>query len=141
MSPEDLERIETLLPESVDSIGLVLDLDALVRRNGLQIAKVIIGDVSKKTSEGEGAIVEASAAATPLESSTISISVVGTYANIKNFLRSIESSLRAVDIVSLSLPKSDTGVYEATLTLRAYWVEKQKIPALESANTSDATIL
>ena len=44
MNPADLERLSVFLPDSVDNVGLILDLTALASRSGLSLSNI---DVTK----------------------------------------------------------------------------------------------
>lgn len=116
LDPKALDRVEAFLPDSVDNVGLILDLDALASRSGLSLTSI---DVAQ---DDAGAVVPADAARTPVSSVDLSISALGTYGSFRSFLSGIESSARLLDVRDLVVKGSDTGVYTYQLTVRLYWL-------------------
>ncbi len=88
IAPEELERLEAFLPDSVDNVQLIVDLDALADRTGVDLSEY----------------------------------AVGTYDAFRTFLDGIETSLRPLDVVELSVQDSATGVYTYAMTLQLYWL-------------------
>lgn len=122
ISPASLTALTTLLPDSVDNVGLILDLNALSARSGLSVANI---DVIM-SSPGNAASVSAGALPTtslnPVGSVDLSLSAVGTFAALQTFLTGVERSARILDIRDLVVKGSDTGVYQYQMTLRLYWL-------------------
>jgi hypothetical protein len=120
ISPENLARLEAYLPDNVNNVQLILDLDALANRSGMKLTGFTITDPS---ADRKGAALD-----TPLHSATaidyidISVPATGTYTSFRTFLASAEHSLRPLDITNLSVTDSDTGVYTYTFTFRIYWL-------------------
>lgn len=120
INPADLDRLATFLPDSVDNVGLILDLNALAAYSGLMLSNI---DVTKNTSDSSTPATGAlPAAGSPVGSVDLSLSAVGTYESLQNFLRGVEQSRRLLDIRDLSMKGSDTGVYSYRMTLRLYWL-------------------
>ena len=118
MDPEHLERLALLLPNSVNNIGKVIDLNALAARSGLKVSSI---DVAP----GQVAAVSAEAAQTgapPEQSIDFSFVATGTYESLKTLLQGIEKSARLLDVQELSIQGSDTGVYTYRMRIRLYWL-------------------
>ena len=116
----DLARLANFLPDSVDNVGLILDLNALAARSGLSLTHV---DVTPESAASGNASAGAGAAgADPVGSVDLSLSAAGTYASLKNFLAGVERSERLLDIWDLIVKGSDTGVYTYQMKLRLYWL-------------------
>ena len=113
---EDLARLEAFLPDGVDNIQLILDLNALADRSSITLAAFDVEVPDQDTDSG------ALQAEQPYESLELSLTALGTYDAFKNFLHSIEWSLRPMDLVSLSVADSTTGVYTYNMTFRIYWL-------------------
>ena len=113
---ESLNRLSVFLPDSVDNVGLILDINALAARSGLALANV---DVMKNDSTtGNTGIVKAN----PVGSVDISLSAIGTYSALQVFLSGIEKSARILDIRDITVKGSNTGVYNYQMTVRLYWL-------------------
>ncbi len=126
-NPTDIERLQKLLPDHVDNVRLILDLDSLAGRYGLSLQNV---DVSKlDSSKSQTALGAIGSSNQKYESLTLKFSTRGTYANFEQFLRDLETSLRIVDLSSLSIAdSSDPTVrgepyYTYDITLRTYWLK------------------
>lgn len=121
IDPTDLSRLAVLLPDSVDNVGLILDLNALAARSGLSLSNV---DVSVAASAPAPASSSRSAPAKqgPLGFIDLSLSAVGTYGALQTFLMGVEQSERLLDVQEIFVKGSDTGVYSYVMKLRIYWL-------------------
>jgi Tfp pilus assembly protein PilO len=119
----DLARLSVFLPDSVDNVGLILDLNALAARSGLSLSNI---DVSANTPASSGSANNTGAvpttATSPVSSADLSLSAVGTYPALQNFLQGVEKSARLLDARDIVITGSDTGVYTYKMTLRLYWL-------------------
>lgn len=116
---DGLARIEEFLPDGVDNVQLILDLNSLASKSGLSLSNFDIGQSSGSTASGDQL---ALASQSPVDSLDLSVSATGSYAAMKAFLKGTEWSLRPLDLVSLTLNDSKTGVYTYDLTFRIYWL-------------------
>ena len=114
ISPSDLARLDTLLPGSVDNVGVILDLTALAARTGVQLASINAVTSSADTA-GENT-------QSTVGSIDLHISAAGSYQAFRTFLASIEHSARLLDMVTLTVNGSDTGVYSYDMVVRLYWL-------------------
>ena len=131
--PEQLARLEKFLPDGVDNVQIILDLDALAARSGLELANFGTTDSSASSNPAPAASTpslvpgQASAAASrssaAIDSIDVTVSATGTYQSLATFLQGVESSLRLIDVVALTVKQSDTGVYTYQMTLRLYWLQ------------------
>jgi Tfp pilus assembly protein PilO len=117
---EGLARIEAFLPDGVDNVQLIIDLNALASRSGLTLSNFDIAAVP--TDKGQTGDKLSLVAESPYEYLDISVSAVGSYAAFKTFLRGAEWSLRPLDLVDLAIGESKTGVYTYEMTFRIYWL-------------------
>lgn len=122
IDPANLARLATFLPDSVDNVGLILDMNALASRSGLSLSNidVKIGSTNGMKSPAEQTF--STARADPVGSIDLSLSAIGTYAAFHSFLAGIERSARLLDVRNISVKGSDTGVYSYGMTLRLYWL-------------------
>jgi Tfp pilus assembly protein PilO len=115
-----LARLETFLPDSVNNVRLILDLNALVARSGLSLSSINV-TTSAKDSESapDQNFSSRSGSANSLD---ISLTTVGTYGALKTFLKGVENSNRLLDVQSIAVRGSDTGVYNYQMLIRLYWL-------------------
>lgn len=117
MDQEALTRLTRMLPDSVNNVGAILDLDALAARTGLALSSIDVSSESAAQATDENAESQG-----PVGSVSLSLSGKGTYAAFKNFLEGIEMSQRLLDVTELSVSGSDTGVYTYQMNARLYWL-------------------
>ncbi len=125
--PNSLSRLSTMLPDQVDNIRLILDLDNLAGRFGMAIQNV---NISSPDTQSGSVVSSISSAAQPYDSLTIQFSTHGTYQQFLQFLSALQSSLRLVDIQNITLSpggatgaaQSTTAAYAYGLTLQTYWL-------------------
>ncbi|MBU1293076.1 hypothetical protein KJ819_03370 [Patescibacteria group bacterium] len=119
LSAEQLLRLETFLPDSVDNVQLILDLNSLAARSGVQLSDF---DVAQNKEEGNTFDTSQLGPQTPYDSLDLSVSAVGSYAAFRTFLEGVENSLRPLDVVEIVVKDSETSVYTYEVTFRLYWL-------------------
>lgn len=122
---EDKDRLQKLLPDTVDNIQLILDISSLAVRHGLTLENVDVDKVSTTNSNsGSGTI---GGDERPYDSISLKFSTRSSYANFQAFLKDLEASLRIVDLTTLSISKGDTTsgsqIYQYDITLKTYWLK------------------
>ncbi|MEK7114393.1 MAG: hypothetical protein AAB850_02480 [Patescibacteria group bacterium] len=122
IDPVNLARLSTLLPDSVDNVVLILDLNALAARSGLSLSNidVMAGAANSQKAVASGAL--PASGTNPLGSIDLSLSAIGTYTALQNFLAGVEKSARLLDMREVVVRGSDTGIYNYQMTLRLYWL-------------------
>lgn len=116
---DNLARLSVFLPDSVDNVRLILDINALAARSGLSLANI---DVTRNDSGGTGNDALPAARANPVGSADLSLSAIGTYSALHAFLAGIEKSARLLDVRDIVVNGSNTGVYNYQVTIRLYWL-------------------
>ena len=102
-SPDDLLRLKKLLPDHVDNVRLILDIDHIASKYGMRIKNVVVG---AKDERPEGVI---GPDVTPYQSVSLSFSIATSYNNLKEFIKDLEKSLRIVDVTDISLASSKSA--------------------------------
>jgi len=133
----DLDGIKTLLPDSVDNIRLIIQLDSLATKNGLSTLRAV--DYKSDTVASVGETPEAPGMDTggankPYGEITVSFNTTGQYKNFLAFLSDLEQNLRLVDVTSIDFNAvtSDGSAQGQALannlsykvTLKTYWLKK-----------------
>jgi|TARA_R110000824_G_scaffold401771_1_gene615694 Tfp pilus assembly protein PilO len=125
LPPDGIARLEGFLPDGVDNVQLIFDLDALASRTGVKLSEFTTSESNKPATgfavdqASENSAYESSS---PYDSLDLSMSATGSYAAFRAFLTGAETSLRPLDLVELSLNDSSTGVYTYDMTFRLYWL-------------------
>lgn len=123
---DKIDRLNAFLPDSVDNVQLILDLNALATRSGVTISDFTTGDTPNDGSSNSGQTAQGgltgNASASAIDSLTLSVSAVGSYDAFRAFLSGIEQSLRPLDVEVITISDSETGVYTYDMTLKFYWL-------------------
>lgn len=109
-NPTDLIKLQKLLPENIDNIRLILEIEQIALPYGMVLKDVQYNTVKEestetKTIQGGGSIQSA-----PQDYGIwdLAFSTTGTYSNFINFTKDLENNLRIVDISSIQF-SSDTA--------------------------------
>jgi hypothetical protein len=147
INTEDLSRLQKFLPDNVDNIRLVLEIEKIASPYGMSLKDVkydatVVPEKkaavpsTTKTTEGEAAPVLNGAAAAEKAKEygewVLQFSTEGTYGNFINFTKDLESNLRIVDVSSITFSSdgavvlgkqkpSDTYKYE--FKIKTYWLK------------------
>lgn len=116
---DDRDRIQAFLPDGVDNVQLIVDLNALASRSGMRLSDFNVEEMKDETLD-PGRFAVAGQGLT--DSLNITLRGIGTYASFRNFLDGVEHSLRILDLVDLKITDSETGVYSYDMTFRIYWL-------------------
>ena len=117
INPSDLSKLQKLLPDNIDNIKLVIDINQIAQTHNLTLKDIKL-DTSIKTNPNKLGVDTSKHGTVGL-----SFSVTSSYDNFQNFLTDLEKSLRLVDITDLSVTGNDTGIYDFSVGLKTYWLK------------------
>lgn len=122
-STDDVSRLERSLPNNVDNIRLIIDINNIAARHGLSLRNIGVGAVSDASAARSALAVGVSGDA--VGSVEVKFSVLAPYDTFLAFLHDLEHSLRLVDVESIELSSSSTsgGVFDIALSIRTYWLQ------------------
>lgn len=134
LSQEDVERLKGFLPDGVDNVQLIVDLTALAAKSGVALSGIDVSAAAANLNPnsataspelgmggGERPGIALSGPG-PIESLDLSLKFSASYAQLMTFLSAVESSLRPLDVVNLTLQTSEQGTQTVSMTLRVYWL-------------------
>jgi hypothetical protein len=129
ISPSNLMRLQEYMPDGVDNIQLILDLDQLARRYGVGLSDFAIQNNSTDGTDSTAAAPgnpDSGSTALQSEGATnsldLTVTATGSYDSFQAFLTAAELSLRPLDVMKLGLVSTNTGIYTYTMTFRIYWL-------------------
>ncbi len=126
---DQLERLNRLLPETVDTVRFLIELDQIAAQHGMSVDDVSFSGAPARFG-GSGGNNGSGNGVSGYNSLEASFSVSGSYTDVQNFMRDIERSSRLLDITNFSLTTATGGDTEESLqvgsneyqfTLRTYW--------------------
>ncbi len=135
ITPENLEKLQKLLPNNVDNIRLILEIEKVAGPYGMLLKDIKYSPEQKEDKKNTGATTQESVAPGALNNNygtwDLEFSTQGSYTNFINFLKDLENNLRIVDISSIAF-SSDTGggsslspleVYRYSFKIKTYWLK------------------
>lgn len=120
IAQDDINKITKMLPDGVENVGLIIDIDNIASKYGMRIrnTKVNDGSNTKGTS-----VAVAGPDSKKFGTIALSFSITSTYENFVAFLRDLEASQRLVDVTALTFTSNKEGRYEFNVTLQTYWLK------------------
>ncbi len=143
--PDNLAKLQKLLPDNVDNIRLILEIEKIASPYGMVLKDVKYDTTSQDTAS------TTQTTQTPKTTTTtntqngkvvtskdygtwnLEFSTQGTYNNFVNFVKDLENNLRIVDIASVdfsSNASSNTGAnptlndsYKYSFKIKTYWLK------------------
>lgn len=135
----DLERLEAFLPDRINEVALLIDLDALATNSNLSLSEISVEKPEEEDSD-------AAAQALPTDAETdssfepvpefgntpnsalsgqyttldISFTVTGTYNDFREFLSNLEQSLVLMEVVKINFSDTEGDLVPFDLTIRFY---------------------
>jgi len=123
ISTTDLARLNTMLPNNVDNVRLIIDINGIAAHHGFSLQSITTSADStsaKSLAESSGG----SGSNSPYGTVTISFSFTSSYANFIAFMQDIQSSLRILDISQLSVSTGTVpGTFTYSMQLQTYWLK------------------
>ena len=118
-SDSDVSRLQRVLPDNVDNIRFVIDINNIALKDGLALTNVSVGDIVKNSAASTGPSTSGEA----VGSVTVGFTVSTTYTNFLLFLRDLEHSLRLVDVSKIDYhPGTDGAGGTYQVQVRTYWL-------------------
>ncbi len=115
-SQSDLSKLQTLLPDSVDSVSLIIELDSIASQFGMRIR-----NFSATPGDQSGTL---GVNTSPLGTLTLTFTTTASFETFVAFLKAIENDLRLIDVSSVTFSSaSNNSVYDFTLSINTYWLK------------------
>lgn len=114
----DLDRLNKMLPDNVDNVKLIIDINNIARASGMSIRNVKI-----KTEEGQSGKEVIAESGQKKGAVTLGFSVSGAYSNFEDFLNRLARSLRLVDVTSVSFSSNEKNFYDYNVEIQTYWLK------------------
>ncbi|MDO8659289.1 MAG: hypothetical protein Q7K54_01685 [Candidatus Parcubacteria bacterium] len=141
INPENLTKLQKLLPENIDNIRLILEIEQIASPYGMALKDVKYNttyDNNTQNSTSVAGITQARTTAQALSKDygvwNLEFSTAGTYNNFLNFTKDLEGNLRIVDISSIEFSSSTgaisnsalntpTDIYKYNFKIKTYWLK------------------
>ena len=131
INPDNLTKLQKLLPENIDNIRLILEIEQLALPYGMILKDIKYSTTNTVSSQG-GIMPEETAQLSNKDYGVwdLEFSTAGAYNNFINFTRDLESNLRIVDVSSIEflsstsvLSGSSPDSYKYNFKVKTYWLK------------------
>lgn len=126
---EDVDKLEHLLPNTVNSIELILEIEKIANSSGVYVRDIKFGTGEESSDANNGnEMIEGMnpVSSLPYGEFTIDFSVDGSYESFVGFIKELESNLRIVDIEAVSfeaVSKEKGSGLSFELKIKTYWLK------------------
>jgi Tfp pilus assembly protein PilO len=120
-SADDVQKLQEVLPDNVDNIRFIIDVNNIAARHNISLSNVQLGTIggSSQTQQGVAAAAQGSA----VGSVDIGFSINASYSDMLAFLQDLEHSVRLIDVEKLSFTAPSSGATtDYTFIVRTYWL-------------------
>lgn len=143
ITAEDRAKLDKMIPDTVDNIRLIIDLNNLGLQNGLSLKNISASAKSATASgqtQGQAAPNTGGAAlrsgtgfnrqaasdinVPTMDTVSISFSVSATYQQFIGLMQALEANLRLMDLTHLTVSANDTGTYDFSVQLNTYYLHQ-----------------
>ncbi|MEK7607501.1 MAG: type 4a pilus biogenesis protein PilO [Patescibacteria group bacterium] len=116
MNEVDLDDMTKLLPDNIDNVRLIIDIDEMAKNYGMRIRNFKTDAVEKSDVIGVSNSLYGTL--------NLSFSTTAPYQTFLTFMRDLEDSLRLIDVTSVEFASSDIGdLYDYKVTVKTYWLK------------------
>jgi Tfp pilus assembly protein PilO len=127
ISEEDRQRLDKMVPNNVDNVRLIIDVNGVAARHGVSVKNIKTSTASSNsTTQAQPPATTnkpKAAAGGVLDTVTLSFSVSTNYQTFIEFMKDLEASLRIMDISRITLTANDIGTYEYGVEIKTYWLK------------------
>jgi Tfp pilus assembly protein PilO len=120
-SEADVTKLAHMLPNNVDNIRFIIDINTIASRHRAALAQVQLGD-TLNTSKGEGSALSSGSANTAVGSVEIGFSVTASYDDFLAFEQDLEHSLRIIDVSKIAFTSGAQDSNTYSFTIKTYWL-------------------
>ena len=117
----DLVRLDHLLPEKLNSVKLIADMDGVAGKYGITMGNIRVSEDAVDRGDAVGTVAQSK----PYRTTSVSFKFTASYQNMVAFLRDLENSLQLIDITAISFNVSEKKAGEVSSNLHDYQVSFQ----------------
>lgn len=133
IDPENIKKLEKFLPDNVDNIRLILELEKVALPYGMTIRNIQyeVEDASQKSKTTVPGGTEGDSQRKEYGIWNFRFSTQGGYNNFLSFVKDLENNLRIVDISSIKFSSNEgiganpgsTESYKYDFSIKTYWLK------------------
>ena len=117
ISQDNVDRINKMVPSGAESMELVVQMDDMMRKNGLSLNSINTKDIAAQKLDSNSQKNDSMFA----ESVFLSIEAQGSYESFRSFIKELEKSLRLIDVISVEINPVGQDNYSYSIEAVSYW--------------------
>jgi Tfp pilus assembly protein PilO len=120
ISPDDINRLNKVIPQNLNVVKLTADLDSMASKHAMSLRNVRVTEEASDSSTGI-----TTKDSNPYKTTTMSFSVLGTYPSFVSFISDMEKSLQLIDVrtVDMKIASTQGNIMQFDLTIQTYWIQ------------------
>jgi hypothetical protein len=120
-SADDVQKLQEVLPDNVDNIRFIIDVNNIAARHNISLSDVQLGTIGG-TAQTDQSVAAASSGGA-VGSVDIGFTINASYSDMLAFLGDLEHSVRLIDVEKLSFTAPSSGTTtNYTFVVRTYWL-------------------
>jgi hypothetical protein len=127
MNPVDVDRLEKMIPNSIDSIRLIIEVDKIAQRYNMTLDEPMVSQQKDSMTSLQAVIAGVSGTSSLYGVGKMSFGVTGSYETYIAFIKDLEKSLRLMDITAVSLSNEkivgSVITYDFKTEINTYWLK------------------
>lgn len=130
---EDKDKLEHLLPSTIDNIELILEIEKIANLHGMPISDMKFEIKETNNTSTTKNVIEANdpSSSLPYGIFPMQFSTEGSYSNFVDFLKDLEDNLRVIDVKAISFNVNNpslnktgqSNTYNYSLKVQTYWLK------------------
>lgn len=121
-SADSIDKLQHILPDNVDNIRLIIDINNIAARHNLSLNNVNLGDIGGNAqSASNSTAIQGQTSAVGSVDVGFSVSTAN-YDDFLAFLQDLEHSMRIVDVQKITFTTSDSKTTSYSMIVRTYWL-------------------
>ena len=124
ISAGEKEKLQKLLPNTVDNVRLILDINNIAQDHNVIIRNITVqgGDEEESPDDSRRKEEVKTELSSEIGVITLSFSMIASYEVFMDFLKDLEQALRLVDIQRLTITADEGDFMNFNITLNTYWL-------------------
>lgn len=120
-STADVERLDALVPPSINEVTILADLSAIARSHNMLFGNIDVGHAEKSTTPSSGSVeMTQKVAYTDFVTSDIEFALIGSYDQFKAFLADVEKSLVMLEVTNITFTASEGDLQQYAVKVKAF---------------------
>lgn len=122
---DDLKKINSIIPDAVDSVRLIIEINAIAARHKLTLSDISVGQLDGGSTDSRDIPGRLGPASSAYGTASLSFEVVARYETFRAFIADLERNLRLVDLSTITFSEASVGTGLTTygVSFDTYWMK------------------